>query len=80
VNGILKVFLRTKLGRALCCYWIEGESLRHVVINQGRLKLSVVSKYYFCLLSILKKVHSRGIFHLDVTPSNIIVGKMGKCI
>jgi len=79
VDGIPKVFLtgRTELGPALCCHWIEGDSLWHVVTKQGPLQKSIVLRYYTKLRSILKKIHNCGVLHLDVTPANIVVGKDG---
>jgi len=79
VCGIPKVFLTgmTDLGPALCCHWIEGNSLWDVVMKQGPLSSSVVVRYHSQLQGILKKIHMCGVLHLDVTPLNIVVGKDG---
>jgi len=44
VCGVPQVFLsgRTELGSALCCSWIEGISLWHLVVEQGPLEQSMV--------------------------------------
>ena len=45
----------------------------YLIRSEKRPDLNFLKKIAFDLLSTLKKLHNRGIVHLDLNPNNIIV-------
>ncbi|MBD2253155.1 serine/threonine-protein kinase [Nostoc parmelioides] len=60
-----------------CCYlemqYIPGETLWHYVQREGVLQETEAVKYIYQIGSALVYVHKKGVFHLDVTPPNIML-------
>ncbi|MBR6590053.1 MAG: serine/threonine protein kinase, partial [Bacteroidaceae bacterium] len=55
--------------------YIEGDSLSHMVAEQGALPEEVALGYIRQVASALAFIHDRNINHLDVKPANIMVRK-----
>lgn len=55
--------------------YIDGESLRDIVKEQGPVSEQTALYYLDQTLSALEEVHSKKIFHLDLKPSNLMVDK-----
>ena len=53
--------------------YIVGESLRDKVNREGALPENLVLNYLNQLVSVLKIVHGKSIWHLDIKPENIMV-------
>lgn len=53
--------------------FIDGESLQNKVGNAGVLGEEQVTKYLFQIFDALKCVHTKGIWHLDIKPGNIMI-------
>lgn len=53
--------------------YFEGPNLKNYLIKKGRLPESHVSFILKQLVQALNHCHSRGIYHLDVKPENILV-------
>ena len=52
---------------------IEGDSLREIVVKDGKVDSRKALKYIQQLCSALTEVHNNKILHLDIKPSNILV-------
>jgi len=66
--------------QALATFWIEGESLWRRVVTNGPVERSIVEVWYSSLKQALSRVHSAGLLHRDVTPTNIIIGRDDKSV
>ncbi|NEU80977.1 serine/threonine-protein kinase [Nostoc sp. UIC 10630] len=53
--------------------WIQGQTLREIVVAKGYEKEATVKAFLISLLSVLDYVHSKGIIHRDIKPDNIIL-------
>jgi len=58
--------------------YVEGESLREILIKRGALSPREVCSVALGIAGILEEVHSRGFIHCDLKPENIIVRDLGK--
>ena len=58
--------------------YIDGQSLRDMVKQRGKLVEEEVSNYLNQTLDALQEVHRQGIFHLDLKPANLMVDKTGR--
>jgi len=58
--------------------YIEGKSLREILIERGRLGVSEVCSIALGVAMVLEKAHGRGIVHCDLKPENIIVRDLEK--
>ena len=57
--------------------YIDGQSLRDMVKQRGKLVEQEVLDYLNQTLDALEEVHKQGIFHLDLKPANLMVDKKG---
>ncbi len=55
--------------------YIEGETLQQLVDRKGKLSESEALEYIIPLCDALEVVHEKGLLHLDIKPSNILVKK-----
>ena len=53
--------------------YLEGESLKEVVDNNGALPETVAVKYILQVADALSAVHANNLLHLDVKPANIML-------
>jgi len=64
------------------CYialeYVEGYSLRRLLRHKGKLKPSEALDIMRQIGSALSYAHSKGIVHLDIKPSNILLSKDGR--
>ena len=64
------------------CYialeYIEGGSLRRLLKHKGKLEPSQILNIMRQIGSALSYAHSKGIVHLDIKPSNILLSKDGR--
>jgi len=58
--------------------YVEGESLREILIKRGALSPREVCSVALGIAGILEEVHSRGFIHCDLKPENVIVRDLGK--
>ncbi|CAI7978293.1 Serine/threonine protein kinase [Frankia sp. Hr75.2] len=57
--------------------YIPGRTLRELVAESGALPTADVAQVATVLAMALESVHAAGFAHLDVTPSNIIMSRVG---
>ncbi len=53
--------------------YVEGESLRHRLLCDGRLPIEAVTGILMDLLGALQYAHARGVIHRDIKPENILL-------
>lgn len=58
--------------------FIDGQSLRDMVQQRGKLVEQEVRGYLEQTLDALEMVHRGGFYHLDIKPANIMVDKTGR--
>lgn len=61
----------------LAVEYIEGQNLDQLVNEQGPLDLNTWIGLFTEITSALNYCHSRSVFHKDVSPMNIVIGKSG---
>lgn len=57
--------------------YVEGETLREVLAEHGRLDIDVAAAIGVQVADALGYAHARGLVHRDVKPANILVGRDG---
>jgi len=57
--------------------FVEGTSLRAVLREKTRLPLSIAVPITHAILTGLSFAHSKGVFHRDMKPDNILISKTG---
>lgn len=77
--GIVRVFDGGEIdGR---CYYtmeiIEGETIAQILADRGALPLELVGRYVVQAADALDHVHSRGLCHRDIKPTNLMVDGSG---
>lgn len=60
--------------------FVEGETLSHVLANEGRFTPSRAVEIATQICDVLEEAHRLGIIHRDLKPSNILLGKRGVCV
>ncbi|MBU5679196.1 SEL1-like repeat protein [Blautia sp. MSJ-9] len=58
--------------------YVEGETLKNLVINRGTLSYEEVCTYLFPIMEDLSKIHEKGIIHRDISPDNIMIEANGR--
>lgn len=58
--------------------YLEGESLSALIAKNGAFSENVAIHYIKCIGNALEYIHSFGVNHLDVKPSNIMVRSSGE--
>lgn len=53
--------------------FVEGENLKQYLQKRGRLTLEESMPIIMPVMNALEKIHSRGMIHRDVSPSNIMI-------
>ena len=53
--------------------WFEGQSLRHLLAEEGKLPQERAIRIAQRLLDVLSYIHNRGVVHRDLKPENILV-------
>lgn len=53
--------------------FVKGETLQHLVEKRGKLSEKEAMEYIIPLCNALDTVHQKGLLHLDIKPSNIII-------
>ncbi len=57
--------------------YVEGETLENLIERKSRLELQEATELIKQVINGLEYAHSKGFLHLDIKPSNIIIGKDG---
>lgn len=57
--------------------FVHGTSLRNLIEEKGRLPLPIALRIALEVLKALGFAHSKGVYHRDVKPSNILIGTDG---
>ncbi|MBZ0201113.1 MAG: protein kinase [Ignavibacteriaceae bacterium] len=57
--------------------YVEGETLEHLILRQGRLSTSQTIDLMQQILSGAAYAHKKGFVHRDLKPSNVIISKDG---
>ena len=58
--------------------YIEGFTLRDVIIEQGALGVIESLRYFAPVIAAMSAAHSAGILHRDIKPENILISKDGR--
>ena len=58
--------------------YIEGFTLRDVIIEQGALGVTESLRYFAPIISAMSAAHKNGILHRDIKPENILISKDGR--
>jgi predicted Ser/Thr protein kinase len=60
--------------------FVEGETLSQALAREGRFSFSKAVGIATQICDVLEEAHRIGIVHLDLKPSNILLGKRGVCV
>ena len=58
--------------------YVEGETLKNLVMKTGTLSYEKVCTYLFPIMEDLSKIHEKGIIHRDISPDNIMIEVNGQ--
>jgi serine/threonine-protein kinase len=58
--------------------WVEGQTLKKVLAEEGPLPLDRVLAIFGQLCAALDHAHERGVLHRDIKPANVILGPDGR--
>ena len=58
--------------------YLEGRSLKELILSHGDAPISVVVEYARQILSALRFAHRHGIVHRDIKPHNVLVDSEGR--
>ena len=67
-----------KTGPCLALEYIEGKSLRKLLLEDAPLSLEQSLDFISQLAEAVSYLHSHGVYHRDLKPENIIVDSQGK--
>ena len=71
--------IRQKNGAIILVFeYIQGETLRSILMKSRKLKLSVALAISLQIVKALEYAHGMGIVHRDLKPENILLGNNGK--
>jgi eukaryotic-like serine/threonine-protein kinase len=78
---LTKGYVDTSFGQApyFIMEYVEGKSLREILIQSRKLPLDVSTNYICQVLRALAYAHSRSVLHRDLKPANIMVGENARC-
>lgn len=81
IPGIPQIFSLTDSSDGLIVFYeyIEGITVNEYISRYGKMDAQSASKYISDICTALSVLHSLGIIHRDITPSNIILGSNGVC-
>ncbi|MBE6598339.1 MAG: serine/threonine protein kinase [Ruminococcaceae bacterium] len=72
IVGIFDFFYENNTAYIVMEY-IDGTAVDKIVMNQGGLDIDMTLTIYYPIIQALKRVHSAGILHRDISPSNIML-------
>ena len=58
--------------------YIEGFTLRDVIVDQGALGVTESLRYFAPIISAMAAAHKNGILHRDIKPENVLISKDGR--
>jgi serine/threonine-protein kinase len=58
--------------------YIEGFTLRDVIVDQGALGVTESLRYFTPIISAMAAAHKNGILHRDIKPENVLISKDGR--
>ncbi|MBT9142596.1 MAG: Serine/threonine-protein kinase PrkC [Dehalococcoidia bacterium] len=64
--------------RYIVMEYIQGQSLKELIDDLGRLPLRMAVDYACQIAHALSKAHKHGIIHRDIKPHNILIGEDGR--
>jgi len=70
-------FIQEEGSLGIVMEFVEGETLEHLIERKTRLELKETVEIIKQVINGLEYAHSKGFLHLDVKPSNIIIGSDG---
>lgn len=70
-------FIQEEGSLGIVMEYVEGETLEHLIERKTRLELKETVEIIKQVINGLEYAHSKGFLHLDVKPSNIIIGTDG---
>jgi serine/threonine-protein kinase len=69
----------TRSGTYLVTEWVEGQTLRRILSEQGKLRPGRALRIAIGVCEALEYIHGQGVVHRDLKPENIMVDA-GDCI
>lgn len=74
INGIYKIkeYIEENGTIYIIVNYITGNTLKEYIINNN-LEFNEIINIFMKIVKIMKNVHDRGVLHLDLKPSNIII-------
>jgi serine/threonine protein kinase len=78
-ENIVRVYalVETEEAVAIAMEYIEGQTLRQCMLNEGRLPDDKIRAFLRQILGALRYVHSQQLVHRDIKPGNFMVDKQG---
>ena len=58
--------------------YVEGETLKNLVMKTGTLSYEKVCTYLLPIMEDLSRIHEKGIIHRDISPDNIMIEANGQ--
>ena len=77
IVNLLDVGMDSSGNRYLIMEYVEGQTLKDVIREKGRLSETSAVQITIRILSALQHAHSNGIIHRDIKPQNIFVSRYG---